>query len=128
MGGDWLEDDLRRWTVSGRVDDFDDPQELRDRVAEAVLAMCSTDRADPLDMGRASDARTVSDVAADLVARGITEPTEDDVAEAALRMRSDALDLATSLTRRASSCARLADAVRGPREVEVIDGGLGGAE
>ena len=128
MSGDWLEDDVRQWTVSGRVDDFDDPQEVRDHVEAAVLAMCSTDRADPLDMGRDCDARAVSDVAADLVARGITEPTEADVAEAALRMRSDALDLATSLARRASSLARLADAVRGPRAVEVIDGGLGGAE
>ena len=128
MGGDWLEDDLQDWLGSGRVDDFDDLDALRDRVAEVVLAMCSSDRADPLDMSRASDERAVSDVAADLVARGITEPTETDVADAALRMRSDALELATSLMQRASSCARLADAVRGPREVEVIDGGLGGTE
>ena len=125
---DWLEDDLRDWTVSGRVDDFDDPDDLRDRVEAAVLAMCSTDRADPLDMGRASDARAVSDTAAELVARGVTDPTADDVADAALQMRADALDLATSLTRRASSLDRLAGAVRGPRSVELIDGGLDGAE
>ena len=125
---DWLEDDVRQWTVSGRVDDFDDPQEVRDHVEAAVLAMCSTDRADPLDMGRASDARAVSDVAADLAARGVTEPDAEDVAEAALRERESALELATSLMQRASSCARLADAVRGPRAVELIDGGRQGGE
>ena len=102
--------------------------DLRDAVGAAVLSLCSTDRPDPLDMGREADARAVSDVAADLAARGIVEPTAEDVAEAALRERASALDLATSLMGRASSLSRLADAVRGPRSVEVIDGGPDGTE